>query len=198
MEFTSSNWQDIRKYYEGTYVKFTEFGDRLFYISQVRPDGISGMDDEQTAFEMYLSDAAPYTVNFTLPHKATFQWKDSVYLLQRIPARQYRRGLCSDNTMITNVATGTSVDVGFQSLKAFVSKPSYSSFSNAFNTKVKTKAIALSPRMSYLRSGSILIDNKKIAVFSYETKKISMIHRIFLPEIMQHMVDHNEHYEVIV
>ena len=198
MEFTSSNWQDIRKYYEGTYVKFTEFGDRLFYIGQVRPDGISGMDDEQTAFEMYLSDAAPYTVNFTLPHKATFQWKDSVYLLQRIPARQYRRGLCSDNTMITNVATGTSVDVGFQSLKAFVSKPSYSSFSNAFNTKAKTKAIALSPRMSYLRSGSILIDNKKIAVFSYETKKISMIHRIFLPEIMQHMVDHNEHYEVIV
>lgn len=198
MNFMSSNWRDIQKYYEGTYVKFTEFGDQLFYISHVRPDSISGIDDDDTAFEMYLSDDMPYVVDFTLPHKATFQWKDSVYLLQRIPARQYRRGLCSDNTMITNVATGTSVDVGFQSLKAFVSKPSYSSFSNAFNTKAKTKAVALSPRMTYLRSGSILIDNKKIAVFDYDTKKISMIHKIFLPEIMQHMVDHNEHYEVIV
>jgi hypothetical protein len=198
MDFTSSNWRDIQKYYEGTYVKFSEFGDKLFMIHQVRPDGISGVDEDNTAFEMYLSDAAPYTVNFILPHKATFQWKDSVYLLQRIPARQYRRGLCSDNTMITNVATGTAVDVGFPALKAFVGKPSYSSFSNAFNTKAKTKAIALSPRMSYLRSGKILIDNRTIAMFDYTTKRISMMHKIFLPEIMQHMVDHNEHYEVLV
>jgi len=198
MEFTSSNWRDIQKYYEGTYVKFSEFGDKLFLISQVRPDGISGIDEDNTVFELYLSDAAPYTVNFILPHKATFQWKDSVYLLQRIPARQYRRGLCSDNTMITNVATGTSVDVNFPALKAFVGKPSYSSFSNAFNTKAKTKAVALSPRMSYLRSGKILIDNRMIASFDYTSKKIIMHHKIFLPEIMQHMVDHNEHYEVIL
>lgn len=198
MDFTSSNWRDIQKYYECTYVKFSEFGDRLFYIQQVRPDGISGIDDEQTAFEMYLSDAAPYTVNYLLPHKATFQWKDSVYLLQRIPARQYRRGLCSDNTMITNVATGVKIEIGFNSLKAFVSKPCYSSFSNAFNTKVKTKAIALSPRMTYLRSGFILIDSHKVAQFDYTTKRILMIHKLFLPEIMQHMVDHNEQYEVIV
>jgi hypothetical protein len=197
MEFTSSNWRDIQKYYEGTFVKFTEFGDRLFYISQVRPDGISGTDDEDTAFEMYLNDAYPYTVNYLLPHKATFQWKDSVYMLQRIPARQYRRGLCSDNTQITNVATGQAIDVNFQSLKAFVSKPHYSSFSSAFNTKVKTKAIALSPRMSYLRTGYILIDNRKVAQYNYDTKKITMMHKIFLPEIMQHMVDHNEHYEVV-
>lgn len=198
MEFTSSNWRDIQKYYEGTYVKFTEFGDRLFYIAQVRPEGISGIDDEDTAFELYLSDAYPYTVNYLLPHKATFQWKDSVYMLQRIPARQYRRGLCSDNTQITNVATGNNVDVNFQSLKAFVSKPSYSSFSNAFHSKAKTKAIALSPRMTYLRTGWILIDNRKIAQFDYNSKKITLLYKIFLPEIMQHMLDHNEHYEVIV
>lgn len=197
MDFVHSNWRDIQKYYENTYVKFSEFGDKLFYINYVGPDKVAGVDDENTAFELFLSDSAPYTVNYLLPHKAVFQWKDSVYLLQRIPARQYRRGLCSDNTMITNVTTGTRLDIGFNSLKAFVGKPSYSSFSNAFNTKAKTKAVALSSRMSYLRSGYILIDSHKIAQFDYNTKKILMLHKIFLPEIMQHMVDHNEHYEVI-
>ena len=197
MDFVHSNWRDIQKYYENTYVKFSEFGDKLFYINYVDPNKVAGVDDENTAFELFLSDSAPYMVNYLLPHKAVFQWKDSVYLLQRIPARQYRRGLCSDNTMITNVATGTRLDIGFNSLKAFVGKPSYSSFSNAFNTKAKTKAVALSSRMSYLRSGYILIDSHKIAQFDYNTKKILMLHKIFLPEIMQHMVDHNEHYEVI-
>ena len=197
MDFVHSNWRDIQKYYENTYVKFSEFGDKLFYINSVGSDKVAGVDDENTAFELFLSNSAPYMVNYLLPHKAVFQWKDSVYLLQRIPARQYRRGLCSDNTMITNVTTGTRLDIGFNSLKAFVGKPSYSSFSNAFNTKAKTKAVALSSRMSYLRSGYILIDSHKIAQFDYNTKKILMLHKIFLPEIMQHMVDHNEHYEVI-
>ena len=197
MDFVHSNWRDIQKYYENTYVKFSEFGDKLFYIQHVGPEKVSGTDDENTTFELYLSDAVPYTVNYLLPHKAVFQWKDSVFLLQRIPARQYRRGLCSDNTMITNIATGKGMDITFNSLKAFVSKPNYSSFSNAFNTKAKTKAIALSPRMSFLRSGEILIDNKKIAQFDYTSKKILLLYKIFLPEIMQHMVDHNEHYEVV-
>ena len=197
MDFVHSNWRDIQKYYENTYVKFAEFGDKLFYIGYVGPDKVAGTDDENTAFELFLSDAVPYTVNYLLPHKAVFQWKDSVYLLQRIPARQYRRGLCSDNTMITNVATGTRLDIGFNSLKAFVGKPSYCSFNQAFTGKGKTKAVALSSRMTYLRTGWILIDSHKVAQYDFNSKKIIMIHKIFLPEIMQHMVDHNEHYEVL-
>jgi hypothetical protein len=198
MDFMSSNWRDIQKYYESTYVKFAEFGDKLFYIQRVREEMIQGIDDTDTAFELYLSDDHPYAVNYLLPHKATFQWKDSVYVLQRIPARQYRRGLCADNTMLTNVATGNNTDISFNALKAFVSKPQYSSFGQAFNSKEKTKAIALTNRMTYLRTGYILFDQKRVASYDHDRKVIKMVHKIFLPEIMQHMVDHNEHYEVLV
>jgi hypothetical protein len=197
MQCISSNWQDIRKYYEHTYVKFNEFGDKLFYIAEVGPSIIRGIDDTQTDFELYLSDDAPYYLDYLLPHKAVFQYKDSVALLQRIPARQYRRGLCSDNTQILNVASGSKYDLGFPTLKAFVSKPSYASFSEAFNCKAKVKAVALSNRMTYMRTGQILIDHTTVAHYDYTTKKITMARPIFLPEIMQHMVDHNEVYEVI-
>ena len=198
MDFMSSNWRDIQKYYECTYVKFVEFGDKLFYIQRVRENVIEGINEDDTAFQLYLSDEHPYAVNYLLPHKAVFQWKDSVYILQRIPARQYRRGLCSDNTMLTNVATGNNTDINFSSLKAFVSKQKYASFGQAFNSKEKTKAIALTNRMTYLRTGYILFDQKRVASFDFERKVIKMVHKIFLPEIMQHMVDHNEHYEVLV
>jgi hypothetical protein len=197
MEFTSSNYKDIQKYYEGTFVKFTEFGDKLFYIDQVKSSHIRGRDENQIEFELYLDDNAPYTVNYLLPHKALFQWKDSVCLLQRIPARQYKRGLCPDNTMITNVATSTRVDVSFDSLAAFVSKPQYVSFTEAINTKGKVKALALTSRMSFIKTGYILIDCTKIAVYDYTTRKISMIKPIFAPEIKKHMQEYNEKYEVV-
>jgi hypothetical protein len=100
--------------------------------------------------------------------------------------------------MLTNVATGNNTDISFNALKAFVSKPQYSSFGEAFNSKEKTKAIALTNRMTYLRTGYILFDQKRVASYDHDRKVIKMVHKIFLPEIMQHMVDHNEHYEVLV
>lgn len=198
MLFVSNNYQDIKKYYEGTYLKFTEFGDRLFRVDHVDQYMVSGEDDTETAFQLFLDDNHPYEVNYLLPHKAIFQWKDNVYMLQRIPARQYKRGLCSDNTMITNVSNGQTVDVNFASLKAFVSKPTYSSFTNAFTSKMKTKAIALTNRMSYLRTGFIMMDNVKIAQYDFDTKKIHMMRKVFADEIKQHMASHHETYEVVV
>lgn len=197
MEFTSTVWRDIEKYFRHTYVKFDEYGDKLFYITEVSPEYVSGLDEEKTNFQLFLSDASPYTVNYILPHKAVFQYKDSVYSLQRIPARQYKRGLCEDNTQIVNVATGQKQELTFDILKAFVNKPQYSSFSAAFNTKIKTKAVALNSRMSFMRTGAILVDSTQVAKYDYTTKKISINHKIFLPEIIQHMVDYNETYEVV-
>lgn len=198
MEFTSANYQDIRKYYEGTYVKFTEFGDRLFYITDITTQQVNGIDDTDTPFILYLDNHHPYIVNYLLPHKAVFQWKDSVYLLQRVPARQYKRGLCAENTMITNVATGQAVEIGFAALKAFVTKPTYASFSAAINTKVKTRAVALTNRMTYLRTGAILMDSIRIATYDFESKKITMIRKAFEFEIQQHLWIHNDTYEVVV
>jgi len=196
MEFITSNWRDISKYYENTYVKFSEYGERLFLITGVNPNSVTGIDEDDTAFELHLSDSHPYTVNYLLPHKATFQWGNEVYMLQRIPARQYRRGLCSDNTQIINVSDGRKRDIGFASLKAFTNKPTYMSFSEAFFAKGRTKALALSPRMTYIRTGDILIDMVRIAKFNYDTKKIELKNKLFLPEIMQHMLDYNETIEV--
>jgi len=51
MQFVPSVWQDIRKYYEGSYVKFTEYGDTLFFIDRVREDSIVGHEEDTRAGE---------------------------------------------------------------------------------------------------------------------------------------------------
>ena len=198
MEFTSSNYQDIDRYFQGTYVKFDEFGDRLFFIEQVTPTAVHGRDEDGTVFELALDNSIPYSVNYILPHKAVFQYKDNAHIMQRIPARQYRRGLCSNNCQVVNLGTGSKVELTFSLLKAFVTKQQYFSFHKAFNAKGKLKTVALSSRMSFLRpTGGIFVDMTQVATFDYETKKITMLYKEFLPEIMQHMVDHNDTYEVL-
>lgn len=199
MIFTSSNASDIERYYYQTWIKLPEFGDKLFFVQNVSSEMVTGTDDNGDYFELLLSDEAPYPVEYVLPHKAIFQWKERAVMLQRIPARQYRRGLSSGNTKVVDCSTGESISLTTNLLKAFVSKQRFSPFSAAFAAKSKMKSVALSPRMWFHRSlGRVCVDFTPVAQYDYETKRLTMLLPIFLPEIMQHMVDNNELYEVVV
>ena len=81
MLFKSSNANDIEKYYYNTYIKFKEFGDRLFYIQGVTSEKVFGLDENDDYFELLLSDEAPYEVDYILPNKACFSYSDTVYQL---------------------------------------------------------------------------------------------------------------------
>jgi hypothetical protein len=193
----SSNYVDIDKYYNKTYIKLEEFGDRLFYIQGVSSEKVFGLDEDQTYFELLLGDEYPYTVNFILPHKAIFQHKDSVYMLQRIPARQYRRGLCSDNTQMMNVITGLRIDINFTTLKSFITKQPYLSFKQAFEYKGKAQHLTLTSRMSFnRRTGEIYMDFRIIAHYDRTKRSITLVNKNFAQEIMQHMMNYNETYTV--
>ncbi len=196
MQFTPQNVNDIDRYYRDTYVKFKEYGERLFYIQSVSPSMVTGTDEDGTYFEVHLRSSNPYQMDYILPHKAVFQYKDNVYLLQRIPAKQYRRGLCSGNTQIIRVTDGEKIPMIAPILKAFVNKQNYSTFSEAF--KSKHKAFALGPRMHFLKADAgIYIDMTLVARHFYGTEKIQMIQPIFTSEIKKHMTDNNDMYEVI-
>ena len=198
MLFKSSNVNDIEKYYYNTYIKFKEFGDRLFYIQGVTSEKVFGLDENDDYFELLLSDEAPYEVDYILPNKACFSYSDTVYQLQRIPARQYRRGLCDGNTQIVN-GNGDKMGLGFKLLSAFVNKPRYVSFGEAFTAKAKVKALALTPRMWFKRNnGGIYVDTIMIGTYSYETKQIFLAKKVFLPEVKKHLAEFNDNYEVLV
>lgn len=98
MLFVPSVWQDIRKYYENSYVKFQEYGDTLFYIKRVRETEIIGVDENDDEFLLTLEEDVPFNLTYTLPHKGLFMVDGSPHLLHRVPAVQYSRGLTQQNT----------------------------------------------------------------------------------------------------
>lgn len=187
MMFVPSAAEDINKYYRHTFVKFKETGDTLYYIRDVGHRLIRGTDQDGTEFELYLSDDHPYEVDYVLPNKSFFQLANSACLLQRIPAKQYRRGLCGENTRLTRIGkTGNLVglDLSFDALKAFVAKQTFPSLSSVLMKKCKAVSLALSPRFAYVPvNGAIFADLHAVAIVNKKDKTINMLHSIFKPEI---------------
>lgn len=181
MDFMYSNRSDIDKYFNHTYVKFREFGDRLFLITGVSKTCVYGIDENDNEFELFLADEFPYKVDYILPHRALFQFKDRAIMLQRIPARQYKRGLCNENTQFIDVSTGTSLDFGFPLLKAFVTKQNYFAFDEAL--KAKKGACALSSRFSYTpKNGILRLDTIPIGEYSNASKTL-YVRRLFIDDL---------------
>ena len=195
MLFSSANYEDIHRYYRCTYVKFKEMGDRLFYIRDVSVNQVRGTDEEGTEFELYLNHDDPYEVDYVLPHKSYFQFNKRACMLQRIPAKQYRRGLCGENTRLTAVGkTGNlvNVDIGFDVLKAFVSKQAFPSIKTVLTMKNKPLSVALSPRFAFVpETGQIYADQHAIATVDKKQQRVSIHREIFRPEILKFVSDLN-------
>jgi len=199
MECIKENWKDIDRYFRHTYVKVDGYGDTLFFIDHVNPNNISGTTEDNDYFEIELHNHQPFNLSYVLPHKAVFQFNKRAVLLQRVPAKQFKRGLHADNVSLSFTDTGVPIDVTLPALKAFTTKQRYFSFSEAFLSKGnKYLSFALTSRMSCAKaSGGIFIDTTKIATFLHESKKIVMEKKAFKPEVERHLALHQDKIEVI-
>ena len=187
MLFNSQTYEDIHRYYRNTYVKFKETGDCLFYINQVSQNVVSGTDEDGTAFDLYLNNDDPYEVDYVLPNKSYFQYAKRACMLQRIPAKQYRRGLCSDNvriTALTRTGGNQGIDISFEVLKAFVAKQAYPSIRTVLTQRPRPLSIALSPRFAYVPDQGILFcDQLSVASIDKKENTLRILRSIFTPEI---------------
>lgn len=187
MLFIPSVWQDIRKYYEGSYVKFTEYGETLFFIDRVREDHIIGQEEDGNPFILTLDEECPYTLTYNLPHKGLFAYNNSTYMLHRIPAQQYSRGLTQGNTSIVEVSTGRKASLTFQTLRAFVQKQPYVSMFDVLYGKSEATCLPLTRRFSFHRAKQLfIVDTTPIAQFDRKEGSINAINVIgtaLLPEL---------------
>ena len=191
----SSNWKDLQKYYEHSYIKIPGFGDKLFYVNRVTKDLISGHDSESTVFELWLSDSLPFAIDYILPHHAVFQYQDRAVQLRRRPTRQYRRGLHPDNVRISDVLTEHTYDLSFNILEAYVGKQQYPTLKEAIaSANIST---ALTNRMAYVPSKkAIYLDTFPIALVVGD--EIRVTKAIFFKELQQYANTFGIGYKVTV
>lgn len=186
MIFIPENVSDIERYYKNTYVKFKECGDTLFHIQCVDSKYVSGKKEDGTDFILYLSQDAPYEIEYVLPHKSFFQYGNKAVLLERSPAKQYYRGLSPSNTVMKHYANGVkSVEFSFDPLKAFVTKQKFFSVMGAIQAAGMVTCVLSSRMMLSRATNRIFIDMTPVAKVSLPKMKIQMIEPIFFDEIVQ-------------
>lgn len=201
MQFCPKNREDISRYFRNSFIKLHEFGEQLFHIEGVEPTRITGTHESGEKFCIYLNDETPYEMDYILPHKSFFQYKEYAVLLCRVPAKQYLRGLAGGNTSlhyIDQAGKPRAFDLGFEILKAFVNKGEWPTLTAAWNNPA-VHSVALSPRMMLNKSTrQLYIDFTPIATINPGQQRIDVKKGLFMDEVIDLLATTNEskHWEV--
>lgn len=179
------SWEDVKKYYGNTYVKFPDLtGDHLWYVEHVSPDKILVTDSngEEAGIDLLVG----YEITYVIPGRATFQYGPNAVQLSRQPARQWKKGMCKANTSFfaLGMAGWGTQEFNIKIIEGFINKPSYYTIDLALKGFEKGELVsaALSPRVSVRKDGKVYIDKVLVARISLDKKEI-LFRKLFKPEL---------------
>lgn len=170
-KFFHENSGDFRQRYEGTYGFFVdETGTRMLtkilaIDQESSPRAVHFVDERGVTYTLYADVAGNIGYEFLPPKSMFHNTEYGVYYTQRRAARQFKRGVCSENTTIFRLLNGSfeQVRVDFPQLKAIYSRPV--SFDEAF-ARYKAKlwqSVALSKNFSLVRGKGVYLLTELIA-----------------------------------
>lgn len=177
------NWEDCKKYYQGCWIKVRECGERMYQIKEVGPaetylsSPSRGENDEDA--NICINMQVGYTIDYIIPKKTTFQFGEYAIILERVPARMWKKGMDVKNTQFSQLNHNSSwikAQIDFPVIEGFVNKPSYYTFEDTlknFTDENSTlQSAALSPRVSLSKLGNVFIDTIFVGRLSTTTKTL--------------------------
>lgn len=182
MEVRKDNWEDVKKYFHQTYVKISSEGERVWYVQEVGPSYIV-VKCNNPAEEAQISYDFPFSFDYVLPHKTTFQYQNRAMILSRIPAQQWKKGLNKLNTQFETLnreGVWGNHPFSLEAIEGYVNKPGYFTFQEALDllSKGAAESCALNPRMSLSGSGSLFVDTTLVGKYD-QVKKQLVIKSLF-------------------
>jgi hypothetical protein len=122
--FTMHGAADFRTRYRYSYGWFTVPADKrkvLVYITKV-DEVVTFVDEHQATYYAHADEGIEF--EFIPVEKKLFMYNGALHLIQRQPARQWARGINSQNTRVTNLSVRRSEELSFGIVKAaFVRTP---------------------------------------------------------------------------
>lgn len=206
MIFSQATAADIEKYYLNTFVKFPpdsegeSVGDGLWKITAVTSKQITAVNAEgDTEVLVSLWEEQPYYMVQYSPIKSFFfsKIRNAAILLSRKPARQFKRGLCSENTylaMLNSEGVFKSDSVRHELLEEYVNKPEF--FKLDYNFAKGESSVPLSKRFAMTREKSLFVDNFCIGKIVPDAS-IIQAHSLFHSEIKQLVQQCNKEFEIV-
>ena len=175
MKISKENYDDIKRYFYHTYVKIKEFGDKVWFVTNVNSQEVRLEDVD--GCEVYIDLASEYELDYVIPPRTMFQRGPSAVLLQRIPAKQYYRGMHSSNTKFSYLKGNggfAQMDWNIKVVQEFVDKPCYQTIESFQDNPDMLDSYALSPIMAVAQNGSLFVGRQKVGMFKFPSRKIKI------------------------
>lgn len=175
MIITNENANDVNKYFGNTYVVIKEYNpDVCLLLHKHHGNLLSFIDtisNEQggLSFDEWNNS---YTLDFQLPHKQVFNYGDGVMILERIPARMWKKGISNENTRFYFLVTNGQwkhVSFGSDKVNALLKHRNHPP---QFNLDALCSGRALTERMSLAATGKLYIDTFPIGKVDFAKKTL--------------------------
>lgn len=180
---THNNYEDFRRRYSGTYgfLESEEIPRKFVHLTGADHTAVYFTDNTRQNF--HINADAGIFFEFIPVNRGWFKAKDdNLYYLQRVPARQWQRGICPANTQMFQMTAVGPVGVPL----------SYSRLESVFNCKdnyeisnlmLERKQFALSKQFAVCPSGVLYWYLQPIGNYNQGTLSLE------IPEIQQELSD---------
>lgn len=158
-----TNYEDVKKYYEKTFIKLPDLGDEIVHVDRVTPERMEVTNPLTKEPIWVMLKTRPYELSFVLPRKTVYQMDNNAVMLSRIPARMWKKGLTHANTQFQTlgVSSWALSDFNINMIVKFVNKPTYLSFAEAKHgfENSNLQSAAMSKRVSLSLNGNVYVDS---------------------------------------
>ena len=167
-KFMMNNAADFSQRYRGTYGFFTRNNQHtLVRITEINRDAVHFVDKYDLRYILKADSEDNIGFTFLTPRSAYYNTSYGIpYLVRRVAAKQYSRGICDKNTNIEYM-NGENMRVNFENLETiFGEKLPLHVALDAFkaNPRGKGKGVALSSQIAYNHSaGKLKVFNLAVA-----------------------------------
>lgn len=185
---TSANHRDFRQRYEGTFGFFSPDGRSplLVQLDTVEPSRVNFKDKRGTSYHANVDSGIPFEFIQVQRRVVNFADDDVIYI-SRKPARMWRRGLCADNTSITNLKTMRRAALNFATVEsAYQNNITYESAVIEFLAGNR-KNVAVDDKFSII-GGALYLYDTVIGSYADKTVKVSHIFKQEFSDLVRRKV----------
>jgi hypothetical protein len=168
--FTSNGWRDFYQRYLNVFGFFpTKAGEVLVQITEINDNRCKFSDANGTAYYAVADKGVEF--KFIPISKRLFIHEGVLCVAHRVPARQYRRGICVDNTAVRRLNGYGGIELGFDVVNSYLQGP-----------KTVSEQVAAYDTMFGRQGYSLMLYDNQIGTF-LDNKTVTLTQPMFKQEL---------------
>lgn len=179
--FSADTWSDFRQRYANTYGWYEKDNGEQVLVQVTSVNERSTTFVDKNGLTYYANADKGNAFHFIPVQKGLGYYDKDIICVSRTPARQWKRGICLDNTRLRNISQQTSMDLSHKLLESFLDKEKIKGRLEEFK-KSFTGHVILNSFLSL--TNNVMIYENIIGKFIKKDRKITLNNDVFQQEVL--------------